>query len=382
MTRPILDPQPPRRRCSPARWASASRVEFLGRQAFAAADGGAGQAQAGGGDLPRRHGRALRLAAGRRSPTTRACAARSPSPGFGQPGGALKLDDTFGLHPALAAVHALALKGEARIAPAVATPDRARSHFEAQDVLESGATAAYGTDSGWLNRALEAHGRRGKVKAMSVGAHGAADPARPDRGGVLVAGPAPRPRPAPARHPAATSTPTTRCSSRALASGLATEAMAKVASADATAALTRRRRHAGGAWRRSSQRAGDAMAPGRPPGGAALQPRAAPGPADAARKLGATLAGFMIQPGGPQVAAVSLDGFDTHANQGASQGQLATRLRLPRRGAGRPRQRPGAGVEGHRRSWSPPSSAAPRASTAPTAPTTAPPRPRCCWAAR
>ena len=45
-----------------------------------------------------------------------------------------------------------------------------------------------------------------------------------------------------------------------------------------------------------------------------------------ARQLGATLAGFMIQPGGPQVAAVSIDGFDTHANQGSSQGQLATRL--------------------------------------------------------
>ncbi|HEX3918811.1 MAG TPA: DUF1501 domain-containing protein, partial [Caulobacteraceae bacterium] len=45
-----------------------------------------------------------------------------------------------------------------------------------------------------------------------------------------------------------------------------------------------------------------------------------------ARQLGATLAGFMIQDGGPQLAAVSLDGFDTHANQGSSQGQLATRL--------------------------------------------------------
>ena len=38
-------------------------------------------------------------------------------PGFDKPGGALKLDDTFGLHPSLAAVHRLALKGEARIAP-------------------------------------------------------------------------------------------------------------------------------------------------------------------------------------------------------------------------------------------------------------------------
>ena len=34
----------------------------------------------------------------------------------------------------------------------------------------------------------------------------------------------------------------------------------------------------------------------------------------------------MTQPGGPQVAAVSLDGFDTHANQGAAEGQLANRL--------------------------------------------------------
>jgi len=41
-------------------------------------------------------------------------------------------------------VHRLALKGEARIAPAIASPDRERSHFEAQDVLENGATAAYG----------------------------------------------------------------------------------------------------------------------------------------------------------------------------------------------------------------------------------------------
>jgi uncharacterized protein (DUF1501 family) len=47
---------------------------------------------------------------------------------------------------------------------------------------------------------------------------------------------------------------------------------------------------------------------------------------DAARKLGATVAGFMREAGGPQIAAISLDGFDTHANQGAATGQLATRL--------------------------------------------------------
>ena len=67
---------------------------------------------------------------------------------FGAPDGALALDDTFGLHPSLKVVHRLALAGQARIAPAVATPDRARSHFEAQDVLESGGALVYGTPSG------------------------------------------------------------------------------------------------------------------------------------------------------------------------------------------------------------------------------------------
>jgi hypothetical protein len=44
---------------------------------------------------------------------------------------------------------------------------------------------------------------------------------------------------------------------------------------------------------------------------------------EAARNLGGTLAGFMRAPGGPQIAALSLDGVDTHANQ---TGQLANRL--------------------------------------------------------
>ena len=88
---------------------------------------------------------------------------------FGAKDGALPLDDIFGLHPAMTATHALALKGEARIAPAIATPDRERSHFEAQDVLESGDAVVYASASGWLNRAVEAMGPAGKVKALSVG---------------------------------------------------------------------------------------------------------------------------------------------------------------------------------------------------------------------
>ncbi len=90
--------------------------------------------------------------------------------GFDQPNGALKLDDTFGLHPKLQTVHALAMKGQARIAPAVATPDRARSHFEAQDVLETGVPEVDNAGSGWLNRAMESLSTTRKVDAISVGA--------------------------------------------------------------------------------------------------------------------------------------------------------------------------------------------------------------------
>ncbi len=60
-----------------------------------------------------------------------------------------------------------------------------------------------------------------------------------------------------------------------------------------------------------------ASAAGAPPPQAAQQGR------DAARTLGASLAGFMREPGGPTVAAISLDGFDSHANQA---GLLTARL--------------------------------------------------------
>ena len=235
---------------------------------------------------------------------------------FGAPNGALKLDATFGLHPSLTSVHTLAQKGEARIAPAIATPDRERSHFEAQDVLESGAGHVYATQSGWLNRAVEAMGP--SVKAISVG------PTAPLilRGKIEAAswspgGGAQRDNRLPGiLQDLYTHDPLL---GPALAEGLATEAMAKTAMADA------------------AQTSEATNAPPPPVMGSATQPsmRTAmntpaqatrPGGLDQARKIGATLAGFMVQPGGMQVAAVSIDNFDTHANQGDGQGQLATRL--------------------------------------------------------
>ena len=72
----------------------------------------------------------------------------------GSPQGALRLDDTFGLHPNLAGLHGLYGNGELVVVHAVATPYRDRSHFDGQNVLETGATKPFGLETGWLNRSV------------------------------------------------------------------------------------------------------------------------------------------------------------------------------------------------------------------------------------
>jgi uncharacterized protein (DUF1501 family) len=72
----------------------------------------------------------------------------------GQDGGALDLGGFYGLHPALADLHGMYRAGELLVVHAVAGPYRVRSHFEAQDYLESGAD--HRMTSGWLNRAVAA----------------------------------------------------------------------------------------------------------------------------------------------------------------------------------------------------------------------------------
>lgn len=64
----------------------------------------------------------------------------------------LKLDGFFALHPSLTGMHNLYGMGQALFAHSVATPYRDRSHFDAQNVLETGGRVAYGLKSGWLNR--------------------------------------------------------------------------------------------------------------------------------------------------------------------------------------------------------------------------------------
>ena len=87
----------------------------------------------------------------------------------GEASGALALREGFGLHPALAGLHALYGQGQMRFAPAVALPVRIRSHFDAQDVLENGGEGLRQQSDGWLNRAIVAAGGT-SLKGLSIGA--------------------------------------------------------------------------------------------------------------------------------------------------------------------------------------------------------------------
>lgn len=229
-----------------------------------------------------------------------------------KPDQVLKLDETFGLHPALKSVYALAQQGEARIAPAIASPDRARSHFEAQDVLETGAAHVYGTETGWLNRTLEALAPARKVEGLSVGTTAP----------LILRGKVQAASWSPGKGVDETARLPTLLQDLykndpmlgpAFARGLETETMAQTAmtALSATPAMN----------------IAAASTPAKP-GAAPMSPTMANdrqnhAGGEAARKLGSTLGGFMIQAGGPQIAAISLDGFDTHAGQ---PGQIATRL--------------------------------------------------------
>ena len=68
----------------------------------------------------------------------------------------IDLDGFFGLHPSLASFKPLYDAGHLAIVHACGSPDMSRSHFDAQDYMESGTPGIKGTDDGWLNRALQA----------------------------------------------------------------------------------------------------------------------------------------------------------------------------------------------------------------------------------
>jgi uncharacterized protein (DUF1501 family) len=215
---------------------------------------------------------------------------------------ALPLDSFFALNPAMPNLLRLYKEGQAAIVHASATPYRERSHFDGQDVLESGLPNPGRADSGWLNRALgglepEARVRR-DGRAFAVG------PVTP----LVVRGPTPVMSWTPAR--------------------------IQPASEDTMARLIDLYHHTDTELARAIEgrmdlvtlaRASDpaAMAPTEGqqlPQGFAAQVRAYF--ADAA----GTAAKFLARADGPRIGALAFNGWDTHIDEGADSGRLATLL--------------------------------------------------------
>ena len=209
---------------------------------------------------------------------------------------ALKLDDFFALNPAMPNLHGMYAAKEAIIVHASATPYRERSHFDGQDLLESGLPKPGASESGWLNRALAGLAPGGRIdprggKAFAVG------PVTP----LVVRGPAPVLSWSPQRlMPASDDTvhrllDLYRHADKKLATVLEDNAnLSAIEQAD----------------------------------GMAQKPGAA-GPAQVRAYFSdaaGTAAKFLAQPDGPRVGALALDGWDTHFNEGIAQGRLSQLL--------------------------------------------------------
>ena len=78
-----------------------------------------------------------------------------PAPSRGGEAAAVDLDGFFGLHPSMAPLAPLFHNGQLAIVHAAGSPDTTRSHFDAQDYMESGTPGVKSTDDGWLNRTLQ-----------------------------------------------------------------------------------------------------------------------------------------------------------------------------------------------------------------------------------
>jgi uncharacterized protein (DUF1501 family) len=88
----------------------------------------------------------------------------------GREGGVLDLDGRFGLHPALAALKPLWEERSLAFVHASGSPDATRSHFDAQDYMESGTPGRKTTADGWMNRLLGVlPGTEGATSALSFG---------------------------------------------------------------------------------------------------------------------------------------------------------------------------------------------------------------------
>jgi uncharacterized protein (DUF1501 family) len=201
------------------------------------------------------------------------------------PHAAPMLDSFFALHPSMPEFARIYRDKQAAVVHAVATPYRDRSHFDGQDVLESGFTGPGRVQSGWLNRALQALPQGERVTgALAIG------PTTPLilRGPALTVGWEPVNLPPADDDTAARLIELYRQRDPALATSL-TEGIAL-----------------------DKQAQGDDVK-ARPGVGAPAQ----------MRQVARGAAKLMAADDGPRIAALAFDGWDTHANEGGPVGRLA-----------------------------------------------------------
>ena len=96
-----------------------------------------------------------------------------PRPKSGEAGTSIDLDGFFALHPALASFKPIFDAGQLAVVHAVGSPDSTRSHFDAQDYMESGTPGVKNTTDGWLNRYLQAKSdpKASPFRAVAMGAN-------------------------------------------------------------------------------------------------------------------------------------------------------------------------------------------------------------------
>lgn len=203
-----------------------------------------------------------------------------PPPGAA--GGAHRLDDLFGLHPALSAMHGLYRSGELAVLHAAATPYRERSHFDGQNLLENGTARPFGRDAGWLSVAL-AQASRASGLALGTSVP------------LLLRGPGNASSWSPSILPEPDS-----------------ELLDRLAPLYRDDPLLARPFAAARGSRDTAEGQG----------------RGNPGGAQAVVQLARAAGTFLARDDGPRVATLDFGGWDTHANQAGELGPLARRLRV------------------------------------------------------
>jgi uncharacterized protein (DUF1501 family) len=208
------------------------------------------------------------------------------------PHAAVMLDSFFALHPAMPEFSRMFRENHAAVVHAVASPYRDRSHFDGQDVLESGYAGPGKVQSGWLNRALEVLPKSERVgeRVMSGLAIGPTTP-------LLLRGAAPTLAWAPAALPQAADDTAARLLD-----------LYRHRDPALAAALSQ------GLQLDKSAQGGD------------MKPKPGTGGAGAMKLVARGAARLMSADDGPRIAAIAFDGWDTHANEGGPVGRLATLL--------------------------------------------------------